>query len=121
MPIFEPKPSITFGPRIGLTIDAVKEDTSVADAITKKHANTTDHTQNTDDDLDATFEASLKNTDNHTSGTTNKAYTATEQTKLAGIATGADVTANNAPQAHAASHVAGDAIQSATAAQAGLA
>lgn len=30
--------------------------------------------------------------DNHTDGTTNKVYTATEQTKLAGIETGADVT-----------------------------
>lgn len=32
--------------------------------------------------------------DNHTSGTTNKVYTATEQTKLAGIATGAEVNVN---------------------------
>jgi hypothetical protein len=31
-------------------------------------------------------------TDNHTSGTTNKVYTATEQTKLSGIEAGADVT-----------------------------
>lgn len=31
----------------------------------------------------------LKNTDNHVSGTTNKVYTATEQSKLAGIADGA--------------------------------
>ena len=31
-------------------------------------------------------------TDNHTSGTTNKVYTATEKTKLAGIETAADVT-----------------------------
>jgi len=41
--------------------------------------------------------------------------------KLDGIAAGADVTGSHPPQAHAASHVAGDAIQSATAAQAGLA
>lgn len=33
--------------------------------------------------------ASAFNADNHTSGTTNKVYTATEQTKLAGIETGA--------------------------------
>jgi len=59
--------------------------------------------------------------DNHVDGTTNKVYTAIEKTKLTGIATGADVTADNAPKAHAASHVAADAIQSATAAQAGLA
>ena len=63
------------------------------------HSNASDHTQNTDTDLDATFEASLKNTDNHTSGTTNKVYTATEQTKLAGIATGAQV--NNISDANA--------------------
>lgn len=55
------------------------------------HANTLDHAQNTDTDLDITFEASLKNTDNHTNGTTNKVFTATEQTKLAGIETGAEV------------------------------
>lgn len=43
-------------------------------------------------------------------------------TKLDGIATGADVTGDNAPQAHAASHVDGsDDIQSATDAQKGLA
>ena len=36
--------------------------------------------------------ADVLNTDNHTSGTTNKVYTATEQTKLAGIEAGADVT-----------------------------
>ena len=33
-----------------------------------------------------------RNTDNHVSGTTNKVYTATEQTKLSGIEAGADVT-----------------------------
>ena len=49
------------------------------------HSNANDHTQNTDTDLDATFEAALKNTDNHTSGSTNKVYTGTEQTKLSGI------------------------------------
>lgn len=37
----------------------------VSDAVSKKH------TQNTDTDLDSTFEASLKNCDNHTSGSTN--------------------------------------------------
>ena len=58
---------------------------AVQDAVTKKHI------QNTDTDLDTTFEASLKNTDNHTSGTTNKVFTATEQTKLVGIQTGAQV------------------------------
>src|SRR3990167_2043647 len=61
------------------------------DAITKKHANTLDHAQNAYTDLDTTFEASLKNADNHTSGTTNKVFTATEQTKLAGIEAGAEV------------------------------
>ena len=35
------------------------------------------------------------------------AYTDTKNTKLAGIATGADVTASNAPQAHKASHEGG--------------
>jgi len=45
--------------------------------------------------------------DNHVDGTTNKVYTATEKTKLDGIATGADVTGSNAPQAHAASHAVG--------------
>jgi len=49
------------------------------------------HTQNTDTDLNATFEAALKNTDNHTSGSTNKVFTATEQTKLVGIEAGAEV------------------------------
>lgn len=53
------------------------------------HSNASDHTQNADTDLDATFEASLKNTDNHTSGTTNKVFTATEQEKLGGVETGA--------------------------------
>jgi len=47
--------------------------------------------------------------------------TAAQITKLDGIAAGADVTSANAPKAHAASHVAGDAIQDATAAQTGLA
>jgi len=55
------------------------------------HSNANDHAYNTDTDLDATFEASLKNTDNHTSGSTNKVYTATEQTKLTGIQAGAQV------------------------------
>jgi len=36
-------------------------------------------------------DANLKNTDNHTSGTTNKVFTATEQNKLSGIAEGAEV------------------------------
>ena len=48
--------------------------------------------------------------DNHVSGTTNKVYTATEQTKLDGVATGADVTADNAPQAHKDSHDPNDGI-----------
>ena len=39
-----------------------------------------------------TRDTNNRNTDNHTSGTTNKVYTATEQTKLAGIETAADVT-----------------------------
>lgn len=38
-------------------------------------------------------DANLKNTDNHTSGSTNKVFTATEQTKLLGIAQGAEVNA----------------------------
>ena len=53
------------------------------------HSNANDHAPNDDTDLDVTFEASLRNTDNHTSGTTNKVFTATEQTKLAGIETAA--------------------------------
>ncbi len=41
------------------------------------------------------------------------AYTDTKDTKLAGIATGADVTGSNAPQTHAASHLSagGDAVK----------
>lgn len=38
------------------------------------------------------IEADAFDTDNHTDGTTNKVFTATEKTKLAGIETGADVT-----------------------------
>jgi hypothetical protein len=38
------------------------------------------------------IEGDAFDTDNHTDGTTNKAYTATEQTKLAGIEASADVT-----------------------------
>ena len=38
-------------------------------------------------------DANLKNTDNHTSGTTNKVFTGTEQTKLLGISAGAEVNA----------------------------
>lgn len=62
-----------------VALATVKADADVSDAISKKH------TQNADTDLDATFEATLKDTDNHTSGSTNKVYTATEQTKLSGI------------------------------------
>lgn len=82
------------------TLVAVKADGDIADALTKKHANTLDHsnsldhTQNTDTDLDATFEAALKNTDNHTSGSINKVFTGTEQTKLAGITAGAQINAD---------------------------
>lgn len=36
----------------------------------------------------------VKNVDNHTDGTTNKVFTATEKTKLSGIATGAEVNVN---------------------------
>ena len=36
----------------------------------------------------------VKNVDNHTDGTTNKVFTAIEKTKLAGIATGAEVNVN---------------------------
>src|SRR4030042_4285149 len=36
------------------------------------HSNANDHAHNTDTDLDSTFKASLKNTDNHTNGSTNK-------------------------------------------------
>lgn len=44
-----------------------------------------------------------RDTDNHTSGTTNKVYTATEQSKLSGIEAGADVTdATNVAAAGAA-------------------
>jgi len=43
-------------------------------------------------------------TDNHIDGVTNGVYTLAERTKLAGVATGADVTADNAPKAHKASH-----------------
>ena len=89
----------------GVSIADVKADTDIADSLTKKHANTLDHsnsldhTQNSDTDLNATFEAALKNTDNHTSGSTNKVFTATEQTKLAGIEAGAET--NNISDANA--------------------
>jgi len=36
----------------------------------------------------------VSNVDNHVNGTTNKVFTATEQTKLSGIATGAEVNVN---------------------------
>ena len=36
----------------------------------------------------------VKNVDNHIDGTTNKVFTATEKTKLSGIATGAEVNVN---------------------------
>lgn len=49
----------------GLPDDSGLSVTDVSDAVSKKH------TQNADTDLDATFEASLKNCDNHTSGSTN--------------------------------------------------
>ena len=49
------------------------------------------------------------------------ALSAADARTVLNVADGADVTGSNAPQAHAASHVAGDAIQSATAAQDGLA
>ena len=49
----------------GLPDDSGLSVANVSDAVTKRHA------QNTDTDLDATFEASLKNADNHTSGSTN--------------------------------------------------
>lgn len=52
-------------------------------------ANATDLTDGNDTTLH--YHASDRDTDNHTSGTTNKVYTATEQTKLAGIAEGAEV------------------------------
>lgn len=42
--------------------------------------------------LDGQEGAWYQDADNHTSGTTNKVYSATEQTKLSGIETGADVT-----------------------------
>jgi len=73
------------------TLTEVKEDSDIADTISKKHSNaldhsnSLDHTQNTDTDLDSTFEASLLNCDNHTNGSTNKVFTGTEQTKLSGI------------------------------------
>lgn len=38
--------------------------------------------------------SAVKNVDNHTDGTTNKVFTATEKTKLSGIATGAEVNVN---------------------------
>ena len=49
------------------------------------------------------------------------ALTATQARAVLNVADGADVTGSNPPQAHAASHVAADAIQSATNAQTGLA
>lgn len=55
-------------------------------------------------------------------GTVYKKFLATERTKLTGIATGADVTGDNAPQSHKTSHTDGsDDIQTATAGQKGLA
>lgn len=42
-------------------------------------------------DSTAHYHATDRNTDNHVSGSTNKVYTALEQTKLAGIETGAEV------------------------------
>jgi hypothetical protein len=42
--------------------------------------------------------------DNHTDGSTNGVYTLTERTKLATVDSNADVTGDNAPQAHKDSH-----------------
>ncbi len=53
-------------------------------------ANATDLTDSGDSSLH--YHSADRNTDNHSSGTTNKVYTATEQTKLSGIETSADVT-----------------------------
>ena len=97
-----------------VALATVKADADIADAVSKKH------TQNADTDLDATFEASIKSTDNHTSGSTNKVYTATEQTKLSGIETGADVTGSHAPQAHKTSHENGGADEVSVAGLSGL-
>jgi len=48
----------------GIIEEGTNTNTDVADAVTKKHANTLDHSQNTDTDLDPTFEATLvKKTD----------------------------------------------------------
>ena len=51
-----------------------------------------------------TRDTNNRNTDNHTSGTTNKVYTATEQTKLAGIATGATANSSDATLLARANH-----------------
>lgn len=52
-------------------------------------ANHTDLTDGGDSTLH--YHAADRNADNHSSGSTNKVFTATEQTKLAGIETGAEV------------------------------
>lgn len=49
-------------------------------------------------------DTSNRNTDNHTSGTTNKVFTATEQTKLAGVATGATANSSDATLLDRANH-----------------
>ena len=54
--------------------------------------NATDLTDSGDSSLH--YHATDRNTDNHTDGTTNKVYTATEKTKLSGIEAGAEVNQN---------------------------
>lgn len=59
------------------------------------HLTATNHTDLTDaGDTTLHYHAADRNCDNHASGTTNKVYTVTEQTKLSGIAVGAEVNVN---------------------------
>jgi len=49
----------TWDSKSDLTLTEVKSDVDIASAISLKHSNALDHTQNTDTDLDATFEATF--------------------------------------------------------------
>lgn len=90
------------------------------------HLTAANHTDLTDaGDTSLHYHSSDRNADNHASGTTNKVYTATEQTKLAGIETGAevnnisdvnatDLTDGGATTLHKHDHAAQDNMNSAT-------
>ena len=64
----------------GIIEEGTNTDSDVADAVTKKHANTLDHSQNTDTDLDATFEATIAKHADKLS-----AFAATTSAELAGV------------------------------------